>query len=158
THLFGGSAGREGVALQMSGSLTDSASRVLHLGRAERSMMLIAALAGGFGAGVGVPLAGAVVAPEGQSIGPIPYAALVPARAASIVGDLTVRGLGYEHAPKPQLVAHLSFGLTGRIAIAGLAFGLAGVAFVELTDAIKRLMLRRVGWHPLRLVYGGAVV
>ena len=155
TQLFGGSAGREGVALQMSGSLTDWASRTLGLDGDERRMMLVASLAGGFGAVFGVPLAGAVFALEVQSIGRIRYEALVPALAASIIGDLTVSGLGYEHAPKPQLVAHLSLALTGKVAIAGLAFGLAGVAFIELTDAIKKLMMRRVGWHPLRLVIGG---
>ena len=39
-----------------------------------------------------------------------------------------------------------------------MAFGLAGVAFIELTDAIKNLMLRRIAWHPLRLVIGGAAI
>ena len=60
THLFGGSAGREGTAIQMSGSLTDGASRLLRLGPADRRTMLVAAMAGGFGAVFGVPLAGAV--------------------------------------------------------------------------------------------------
>ena len=155
THLCGGSAGREGVGIQMSGSLTDWASRLLRLGRDDRRMMLVASLAGGFGAVFGVPLAGAVFALEVQSIGRIRYEALVPALAASIIGDLTVSGLGYEHLPKPQIDAHLSIALTGKVALAGLAFGLAGVAFIEFTHAIKRLMMRHVGWHPLRLVVGG---
>jgi H+/Cl- antiporter ClcA len=155
THLFGGSAGREGVGLQMSGSLTDWASRVLRFRPDDRRMMLIASLAGGFGAVFGVPLAGAVFALEVQSIGRVRYEALVPALAASIIGDLTVRGLGYEHAPYPQIQSHLTLGLTGKVAIAGLAFGLAGAAFVELTDFVKHVMLKRVGWHPLRLVIGG---
>lgn len=158
THMFGGSAGREGVGLQMSGSLTDWASRILRLGRDERRMMLVASLAGGFGAVFGVPLAGAVFALEVQSVGRIRYEALVPALAASIIGDLTVSGLGYEHLPKPQLDAHLSLALTGKMVVAGLAFGLAGAVFVELTHAIKNLMMRRVGWHPLRLVIGGIAV
>ena len=57
THLFGGSAGREGTAIQMSGSLTDVASRAFRLDPSDRRTMLIAALAGGFGAVFGVPLA-----------------------------------------------------------------------------------------------------
>jgi H+/Cl- antiporter ClcA len=158
THLFGGSAGREGVGIQMSGSLTDWASRLLRLDRDDRRMMLIASLAGGFAAVFGVPLAGAVFALEVQSIGRVRYEALVPALAASIVGDLTVSGLGYEHGPLPQLAAHLNVALAGKVALAGLAFGLAGAAFVELTHLIKQLMLRRVGWHPLRLVVGGVGV
>ena len=158
THLFGGSAGREGVGLQMSGSLTDWASRILGLDREERRMMLIAALAGGFGAVFGVPLAGAVFALEVQSIGRVRYEALVPALAASIIGELTVSGLGYHHAAKPQITAHVTLAMTGKVALAALVFGLAGGAFVELTHLIKRLVMRGIAWHPLRLVVGGVGV
>ena len=85
--------GREGTALQMSGSLTDLFSRVVHLGPADRRIMLITALAGGFGAVFGVPVAGCVFALEIQSVGRMRYDALVPALTASLVGDLVVRGL-----------------------------------------------------------------
>lgn len=81
THLFGGSAGREGTALQMSGSLNDALARMLRLGDEDRQVLLIAALSGGFGAVFGVPLAGAVFAVEVQSIGRVRYEALVPALA-----------------------------------------------------------------------------
>ena len=155
TQLFGGSAGREGTAIQMSGSLTDGLSRILHLDRDDRRLMLIAALAGGFGAVFGVPLAGAVFGLEVQSIGRVRYEALVPALTASIVGDLVVSGLGYHHPALPQLAVHLSAALAGKVAVAGLVFGLAGAAFVELTHAIRHFMTRRVTWPPLRLVIGG---
>ena len=79
THLFGGSAGREGTALQMSASLTDAGSRLLRLNDEDRRILLIASLGGGFGAVFGVPLAGAVFALEVQSIGRVRYEALVPA-------------------------------------------------------------------------------
>ena len=62
THLFGGSAGREGTALQMAASLTDLMNRILGIDGARRHRLLVAALGGGFGAVFGVPLAGAVFA------------------------------------------------------------------------------------------------
>ena len=158
THLFGGSAGREGTALQMSGSLTDAVARVLGLDDEDRKMLLIAALAGGFGAVFGVPLAGAVFALEVQSIGRIRYEALVPALTASLVGDLVMSGLGYEHYARQQFDVTLNAALVGKVAVAGLVFGLAGAAFAELTHAIKRLMASRVGWPPLRPVIGGVAV
>lgn len=158
THLFGGSAGREGTALQMSGSLTDAVARVLGLDDEDRRMLLIAALAGGFGAVFGVPLAGAVFALEVQSIGRIRYEALVPALTASLVGDLVMSGLGYEHHAREQFDVTLSAALVGKVAIAGLAFGLAGAAFAELTHATKRVMASRVGWPPLRPVFGGIAI
>lgn len=158
THLFGGSAGREGTALQMSGSLTDMVSRALGLDDDDRKMLLIAALGGGFGAVFGVPLAGAVFALEVQSIGRIRYEALVPALTASLVGDLVVSGLGYQHAARPQFDVSLGGWLVLKVAAAGLVFGLAGAVFAELTHAIKRLMAARVGWPPLRPVIGGFAV
>ncbi|MEZ5236225.1 MAG: chloride channel protein [Acidimicrobiales bacterium] len=158
THLFGGSAGREGTALQMSGSLTDGAARLLRLGPQDRRLLLVAALGGGFGAVFGVPLAGAVFALEVQSIGRVRYEALVPALTASIIGDLVVGGLGHHHAARPQLAVALSTLLVAKMALAGLAFGLTGAAFTELTHAIKAILAARVRWAPLRPVLGGVAV
>jgi H+/Cl- antiporter ClcA len=120
--------------------------------------LLVAALAGGFGAVFGVPIAGMVFALEVQSIGRIRFEALVPALTASVVGSLVVSGLGYQHPLRPQFTVHLDAWLLIRVAVAGLAFGLAGAVFVELTHAIKRLMASRVSWAPLRPVIGGVAV
>lgn len=158
THLFGGSAGREGTALQMSGSLTDALSRVLRLDDDNRRLLLTAALGGGFGAVFGVPLAGAVFALEVLSIGRIRYEALVPALTASLIGDLVVGGLGYEHHPRPQIEVTLDVALVAKVAAAGLAFGLTSAAFAELTHAIKRVLASRVRWSPLRPAIGGVAV
>jgi H+/Cl- antiporter ClcA len=159
THLFGGSAGREGTAIQMSGSLTDLASRLLRLEADERRIMLIAAIAGGFGAVFGVPLAGAVFALEVQSVGRVQYEALVPCLAASVVGDLVVAGLGVEHTLTPDLgEVGLAWGLLGKVLLAGLAFGLAGAVFSELTHGIKALFARWVPWAPARPFVGGWLV
>lgn len=158
THLFGGSVGREGVALQMSGSLTDGLARLLRLGPADRRLLLAAALGGGFGAVFGVPLAGAVFALEVQSIGRVRYEALVPALTASLVGDRVVHALGHHHAALRPLTAEVDFALLGKVALAGLAFGLAGAAFVELHHAVRALMARAIPWPPLRPFIGGCAV
>ena len=158
THLFGGSAGREGTSLQMSGSLTDAFSRLLRLEQEDRRLLLVAALGGGFGAVFGVPLAGAVFALEVQSIGRLRYDALVPALTASIVGDLVVGGLGYHHPARLPIVESIDSVLLLKVAFAGLVFGLAGAAFAELTDFIKRFMARHVAWSPLRTVIGGVAI
>lgn len=158
THLFGGSAGREGTAVQMSGSLTDLFARTIRLDTNDRRLLLVTALAGGFGAVFGVPLAGAVFALEVQSVGRIRYEALVPALAASLIGDLVVHGLGYDHAALPQMDIPLDGVLLAKVAVAGLAFGLAGAAFAELTDGVKAFLAGRIGWAPLRPVVGGVGV
>lgn len=159
THLFGGSAGREGTAIQMSGSLSDLASRLLRLSRADRRTMLIAAISGGFGAVFGVPIAGCVFGLEVQAVGRVRYDALVPALTASLVGDLVVRGIGVTHAVQPQLApVHVTFSLVGKVALAGLVFGLSSIAFSELTHGIKRVFSRVVRWAPARPVIGGVLV
>ncbi len=159
THLFGGSAGREGTAIQMSGSLTDAFSRLVRLDRDDRRLMLIAALSGGFGAVFGVPIAGCVFGLEVQAVGRLRYDALVPALSASLVGDLVVRAVGVKHSVLPQLMeVHLTAGLAMKVAIAGLAFGLASIVFTELTHGIKRAFGSLVIWPPARPMIAGFAV
>ncbi len=156
THLFGGSAGREGTAIQMSGSLTDGLSRVARLGPGDRRLMLIAALAGGFGAVFGVPIAGCVFALEVQAVGRMRYDALIPALSASVVGDLVVRAVGVTHVAQPQLDdVHLSAALVGKVVVAGLAFAMASIVFIELVHGIKRAFAATVAWPPARPFIGG---
>ncbi|MEC8486904.1 MAG: chloride channel protein, partial [Actinomycetota bacterium] len=95
THLFGGSAGREGTALQMSGSLSDAFGRLIKLQHRDRSLLLTAALAGGFGSVFGVPFAGVVFALEVPTVGRLRLRALVPTVSASFVGDAMVGWLGH---------------------------------------------------------------
>lgn len=155
SHLVGASVGREGTALQMSGSLTDSFARLIRLRDDDRRTLLIAALAGGFGAVFGVPVAGAIFALEVQSIGRVRYEAIVPALTASVVGDRIVRALGYEHTIRLQLDPRIDTWLLLKIALAGVCFGLAGAAFIEITDGLRHVMSRVVSWPPLRPAIGG---
>lgn len=158
THLFGGSAGREGTALQMSGSLSDAVARLLRLPSEDRVLLLMASMAGGFGAVFGVPLAGAVFAMEVPALGRVRYEAIVPALTAAIVGDLVVQGLGYQHEVRPPLDAPLDAWLLARLALAGLAFGLAGAAFAELAHAVKAVTTRWLRRPELRAAAGGVAI
>jgi H+/Cl- antiporter ClcA len=159
THLFGGSAGREGTALQMSGSLTDAFSRAARIARVDRRLLLIAALAGGFGAVFGVPLAGFVFALEVQAVGRIRYDAIVPALTASLVGDLVVRGLGVHHRAVPAIgEVDLTALLLLKVLLAGLLFGATALAFSELTHGIKSVFRSTVRWAPARPLIGGFLV
>lgn len=159
THLFGGSVGREGTALQMSGSLSDVVARALRLSPQDRRLLLVAALGGGFGSVFGVPLAGTVFALEVQRLGRLRWDALAPALAASFVGDLVVdRLLGHDHAVRPELDLDLDAALLARVAVAGLAFALAATAFVELTHLLKDRTGAWVPYLPLREALGGLAV
>jgi H+/Cl- antiporter ClcA len=159
THLLGGSAGREGTALQMSGSLTDAVSRRMSLPAPERRVLLVASLAGGFGAVFGVPFAGVVFGLEVQPGGRLRWRALLPAIAASFVGDRVVRALGVHHEAMRHLHdVDLGPVLLAKVAVAGVACGLAARAFVVLAHQLKHLAARHVAFPPLRPLLGGIAI
>ena len=159
THLFGGSAGREGTAVQMGASLADYVSHRAKLGRDLRVQLLAAGVAGGFGSVFGTPIAGAVFGLEFIALGRIEYRALVPALVASVVGDLTTRGLGIVHTAYPA-APHLA--LSPLLCLAWLVFAVVvaatASAFIELTHALKRHGERYVKTLGLRMAIGGAVL
>jgi H+/Cl- antiporter ClcA len=161
THLFGGSAGREGTAIQMSGSLTDALARAFHLRGDTRRLLLIAAIAGGFGSVFAVPLAGAVFALEVQTVGRLRHDALVPALTAAIVGDRVVHWLDWPHDLTPTVAlgaVPVDIALLLKVAVAALAFGLVSALFSELAVGCKRAFTALVRYAPLRPAAGGLVV
>ena len=84
THLLGGSAGREGAALQLGGSLAQQLGRMLHLDRKDMHIITMCGMSACFSAVFGTPLAAAVFSLEVVSVGVMYYAALVPCAIASV--------------------------------------------------------------------------
>ncbi len=167
THLFGGSAGREGTAVQMGGGLAGGFIGVFRVPTAHRRMLLMAGVAAGFGSVFGTPLAGAVFAMEVLAAGRIRYEGLVPCLVAALVGDLacTAWGVGHTAYPVDVVVPSARFGfghmdllLLAKAAVAGIAFGLAALLFVEVTHGLQRQFRARITRPWLRPVVGGAVV
>jgi H+/Cl- antiporter ClcA len=159
THLFGGSAGREGTAVQMGASMADAIAHRLGLDRHARRQLLAAGLAGGFGSVFGTPIAGMLFGLEVVWVGAIEYHALLPALVASVVGDVVTRACGTVHTGYP-VVPFLA--MTPLLALKWLVFGVAvaatGAAFVELTHGLKRVLEQRIQRLPLRMLAGGAAV
>lgn len=159
SHLAGGSTGREGAALQLAAGATDPISKRLGLDPADRSLMLITAIAGGFGSVFGVPLAGAVFALEVQRVGRIRYEALVPAFVASFVGDAVVHALGIHHTIYPHIAdVKWSPTIAWQVSLFGLLAGLIALVFVTLTHFIRGAMKKYIAWYPARPLIGGILL
>ena len=84
THLFGGSAGREGAALQLGGSIGYRTGKIFRLGNADLHIIVMAGMSAVFSALFGTPLAAAIFAIEVVSVGIVQYAALVPCITAAL--------------------------------------------------------------------------
>jgi len=164
THLFGGSAGREGTAVQVGGSLASALARRLGLDVGTTRTLLTTGIAAGFGAVFGTPITGAVFALEVLAIGRIDYEALIPCLIASLVGDWTCAAWGVHHTAyhvdtlRAPSFAHFDPLLLGKTVLAAAAFGLTSVAFAETTHAIGHLAKRLIRWPMLRPVLGGVLV
>src|SRR5882757_1811931 len=169
THLFGGSAGREGTAVQIGGSIAQMFGKWFKLNEKDTRIILIAGIAAGFGAVFGTPLTGAIFAMEVLTIGRIQYNALLPCLIASIIADVTVSAWGVHHtayhidafAAAPHwFSAYFSFDfvLLFKIIIASVAFGLASYLFAGMVHGIKAFFIKWVTMPWLIPVLGGLII
>ncbi|MGF7140670.1 voltage-gated chloride channel family protein [Roseimarinus sediminis] len=159
THLFGGSAGREGTALQMAGAISDQLTRPLKLNHSDRKLLIIAAIAAGFGSVFGTPLAGAIFSLEVIVIGKMKYDAIFPAFLAAIIADHVTRVWGVGHTLFQQVAAPEIDTMNIIYSIlAGIAFGLVAAVFSKLNHTMSFLFKRKVKYPPLRPFIGGLMI
>lgn len=168
THLFGGSAGREGTAVQMGGSLADALSKPFRLDAEDRKTLLLCGMAAGFGAVFGTPVTGALFAVEVLFLGQILHTALLPCLIASLLADIACQFWGVGHVSYSILSEAITLTspanwwnsglLLGKVIVLGAIAGLVSAAFSILTNQIKHtanLLLPR-GW--LIPIVGGLIV
>lgn len=143
THLFGGSAGREGTAVQMGASLADQLSHLFPMEKGERKILLVAGAGAGFGAAIGAPWAGALFGMEVIAIGRLRPFAWFECLVASFAAYYMTLALHAPHSkyPLPEIPAFtVSAAIT--VIVAGVIFGLAALLFARGTHLVEKILAK----------------
>ena len=159
THAFGGSAGREGAALQLGGSLGGTIGKWLKLDEYDQKVMIMCGMSAAFSALFGTPLTATIFAMEVVSIGIMEYAALVPCAIASLIAremaDLV--GARAEQFPVPASVA-LDIKSGALIVLLALLCAAVSILFCEVLHRTERLFKSRMKNPWIRVVVGALLV
>ena len=160
THLFGGSAGREGTAVQIGASISDQLTHIFHFNKSDRKTILIAGMAAGFGSVFGTPLAGGIFGLEVFLMGKIRYESLIPAFLSSIIADMvTQHWWGVSHSKYiitnfPELTIKNIL----LACVAGICFGLAGKLFSISIKLVKTTLSKYIKFQPYHAIIGGIII
>lgn len=158
THLLGGSAGREGTAVQMGGSIADQFSKLFKLEAEERGHLLLIGMSAGFASVFGTPFAGAIFAVEILLVNKSVPGVLAISLATAYIAHYTCLAWGIQHTHYsitvlPQLsLMNMTWAL-----LAGVFFGVAAFLFVFSKNKIHGLF-QKIKWAPLRPLIGGIFI
>ena len=159
THFTGGSAGREGAALQLGGSISNNIGRLLKLDEKDGRVITMCGMAAGFSALFGTPIAAAILSMEIISVGVMYYSAIVPCVLSALVARQVAVYMGV--APTMFVVSKvpgLSLPVLGKLVALGALCGLVAMLFCAVMHLGPRLY-DRVTKNPfLRVLLGSALV
>ncbi len=158
THLFGGSAGREGAALQLGGSLGCFFGRIFKVNKYDRKIILMSGMSAAFAALFGTPMAAAVFALEAATVGSMYLASLLPCVVAAIVACQFSASLGI--SPESFPVSNIpDFGPVSALKIVLLAI-LAGFVSILFCFMMKYVKVYLEKWikNPFLRVFAAAAL
>ena len=160
THLLGGSAGREGAALQLGGSIASSFGRMWELNEKEERIMTMCGMAAGFSALFGTPLTSVVFAMEVITVGVMHYSAIVPCTVAALVASGMSQAMGI--APTAFAIAHIPgkimMEVSCGVVILGIASALVSILFCIAMEHTSHTYRKYIQNPLLRVFIGGCIV
>ena len=158
THIVGGSAGREGTAVQMGGAIADQFTHFFKLNSEDRKTLLIIGISSGFAAVFGTPIAGAIFAMEVLSFRKINKFQIFASFFVAYVANVTCLAWQVKHTiyNMPNIPSISIITLTWAI-VAGIIFGLAAFAFTSTGKLFEKLF-HKINYAPLRPFIGGIII
>lgn len=159
THLGGGSAGREGTALQIGASIADQYNRFFKLHSIQRKTLIILGMSGGFAAVFGTPIAGAIFSLEVLRTKKIHPFFILPTVFVAFVSDYVCHAWGVAHTQYSiNEVATLSVLNIAWAVFAGVCFGFTARIFSQQKKFWKKIATKLVPFAPVRPVIGGIII
>ena len=158
THLCGGSAGREGAALQIGGGIGYQAGRLLRLGEKDLPLATLCGMSGVFAALFGTPLTATVFALEVISVGVLYYAGLVPCLTAALTGYLVSVLMGVPPTRFTVTVPGLEVRTMLLVMVLALLCAVVSILFCRGLHEVEHLLKRTLKNPYLRVAVGAAVL
>ena len=156
THLFGGSAGREGTAVQMGGAIADQLTSIFKLEASARKTILILGISAGFASIFGTPLAGALFALELVFFSTISLRSIPLSFLTAYIAHFTVAFWNVEHTYySAPILPEISFTTLFWILPVSILFGLVALLFSRNTHFWGHLFSKNISYPPLRPFVGG---
>lgn len=159
THLFGGSAGREGTAVQMGGAIADQFSKWFKFHPRDHKIMVMVGISSGFASVFGTPLAGAVFALEVITIGRVKYDAILPCFMSAVFANMACHLWNVSHTHYAiGTIPELSLSSIAVIVPASILFGIAAMIFSRMIPFWSKLASKYIKYPPLRPFAGGILI
>ena len=158
THLLGGSAGREGAALQIGGGIGYRTGTLLRLGEKDLPLATLCGMSGVFAALFGTPLTATVFALEVISVGVLYYAGLLPCITASLTGYYIATVMGVEPTRFTVAMPALSWPTLGLVTALAVGCALVSILFCRGLHITERLAERWLKNSFLRAAAGGLII
>ena len=159
THLFGGSAGREGAALQLGGSVASGLSKLFRLERDDRRVLIMAGMSAVFAGLFGTPLTAALFCMEFESVGTIFSPALLPCYLAAFTASSVSARMGVHAEGLPlDTAAVLSLNNLWAYLLLAVLISLLGITMCKVFHEAEHLAAHHVKNPWVRIAIGGALI
>ncbi len=158
THVAGGSAGREGTAVQMGGAIADQFTTLFKLSAAERKTILIMGVSAGFAAVFGTPWAAAIFALEIMSFKKIKFENIIPSFVAAFCAHYICLAWMVKHTVYSiDIIPSITVSTISWTMLAGIIFGVTAFVFIQSNKVLEGLF-SKIKFAPFRPLIGGIII